>query len=186
MSIPPNEPTAPPARAHDHEERPFVPLGVCVLAVSDTRDLQSDASGAYLAETLAGAGHRLVERDLVRDEVALIQAKLKGWTADPAVHAVIVTGGTGLFARDVSPEAVEPLFDKRMPGFGEMFRMLSWEEIGTATLESRACAGVIDRTVVFVIPGSRGACRTALEKLILPQLDSRTRPCSIGGMIDRL
>ncbi len=181
-----NDSSPNPVRAHDHGERAFVPLGACVLAVSDTRDLQSDASGAYLAETLAAAGHTLVERELVRDEVAQIQAKVKGWCADPAVNAVIVTGGTGLFARDVSPEALEPLFDKRMPGFGEMFRMLSWEEIGTATLESRACAGVIDRTVVFVIPGSRGACRTALEKLILPQLDSRTKPCSIGGMIDRL
>jgi molybdenum cofactor biosynthesis protein B len=175
-----------PARAHDHGERAFRPLGLCVLAVSDTRDLQSDASGAYLAERAAEAGHVLVERDLVRDEVEAIRAKVQGWCTDERVHAVIVTGGTGLFARDVTPEAVEPLFDKRMPGFGELFRMLSWEEIGTATLESRATAGVIARTVVFVIPGSRGACRTAMERLILPQLDSRTKPCSVGGMIDRL
>lgn len=174
------------ARAHDERERPFRPLGVCVLAVSDTRDLQSDASGAYLAESLTAAGHQLVERALVRDEVEQIRAKVRAWTADPRVHAVVVTGGTGLFARDVTPEALEPLFDKRMPGFGELFRMLSWQEIGTATLESRATAGVIQRRVVFAIPGSRGACRTALEKLILPQLDSRTRPCSLGGMIERL
>ncbi|RMH05005.1 MAG: molybdenum cofactor biosynthesis protein [Planctomycetota bacterium] len=174
------------SRAHGHSDRPFRSLGVCVLAVSDTRDLQSDESGAWLADTLAGAGHLLIERDLVRDEVEQIRERVATWAEDERVQAIVVTGGTGPFARDVTPEALEPLFDKHLPGFGELFRMLSWEEIGTAAIESRAVAGVIRGTLVFAIPGSRGACRTALEKLILPQLDSRTRPCSLGGMIDRL
>ncbi len=180
----PTDPDLP--RAHDHEERCFRPLGCAVLAVSDTRDLQSDLSGAFLAEKLREAGHELRDRIVVRDEVEAIREQVLAWASREEIHAILITGGTGLFARDVTPEALEPLFEKHMPGFGELFRHLSFREIGTATIESRATAGVIQRTLVFAMPGSRGACRLAIEEIILPQLDARTRPCSVGGMIERL
>lgn len=169
-----------------HQDREFAPLGIKILVVSDTRDLRSDTSGAWLEERCQQEGHQVLERMVVRDEAEEVRAQVADWCQDQGVNAVLVTGGTGLFARDITPEAVEPLFDKFIPGFGELFRMLSYEEIGTATIESRATAGIVARTVVFVMPGSRGACRLALEDLILPQLDSRTKPCSIAGMIDRL
>ena len=174
-------------RAHDcHAEREFRPLGIAVLVVSDTRDLRSDKSGLLLAERCQEAGHVLVERTVVLDEADLIQQRVLEWSGMEEVHTILITGGTGVFKRDVTPEAVEPLFDKKMPGFGELFRYFSFEEIGTATLESRATAGIVNKTLVFAIPGSSGACRLAIDKLILPQLDSRTKPCSIAGMLDRL
>jgi len=182
-----SEPTKKCNHAHErHQDREFLSLGIKILVVSDTRDLRSDTSGAWLEERCQQSGHQVHQREVGKDEVELVREKVAEWCGDSQVNAVLVTGGTGVFARDVTPEAVEPLFDKHMPGFGELFRMLSFDEIGTATLESRATAGIVNKTMVFIMPGSRGACRLALEDLILPQLDSRTKPCSIAGMIDRL
>ena len=151
-------------RAHDcHAEREFRPLGIAVLVVSDTRDLRSDKSGLLLAERCQEAGHVLVERIVVLDEADLIQQRVLEWSGMEEVHTILITGGTGVFKRDVTPEAVEPLFDKKMPGFGELFRYFSFEEIGTATLESRATAGIVNKTLVFAMPGSSGACRLAID-----------------------
>ncbi len=172
--------------AHEGTEREFRSLGVAILVVSDTRTLEDDHSGAFLERRAQEEGHQICGRVIVPDDVQAIRDQVRDWCEKDEVHAVLVTGGTGVFAKDVTPEALEALFDKNIPGFGEMFRMLSWQEIGTATLESRATAGVIHRTLVFVMPGSQGACRLAMEELILPQLDSRTRPCSMGGMVEKL
>ncbi|MDA1259296.1 MAG: molybdopterin-binding protein [Planctomycetota bacterium] len=169
--------------AHGGQAREFVALGVAVLSVSDTRTLESDASGALIAAELLAAGHRLVERRVVRDDGAEIRDAVNGWCSDPLVRAVIVTGGTGVTTRDVTPEALEPLYEKVLSGFGELFRMLSYAEIGAAAIQSRASAGLVRGRVVFVVPGSTGACRLALEKIILPQLDARTKPCSFAGLL---
>jgi molybdenum cofactor biosynthesis protein B len=166
--------------------REFVPLGVAVLTVSDSRTLETDTSGAYLAEALAAAGHRLHARALVPDNIYRVRALVAGWIADEACQAVLVTGGTGFTGRDSTPEAVAPLLDKQMPGFGETFRHLSYDEIGTSTLQSRAFAGTANATFVFCLPGSTGACRTAWEKLIGAQLDARTRPCNLAELLPRL
>ncbi|UXI67456.1 molybdenum cofactor biosynthesis protein B [Tahibacter amnicola] len=164
----------------------FVPLTLCVLTVSDTRTLETDTSGAYLAEALGAAGHVLHERVVAKDDKYRIRAIVAGWIAEPQVHGVIVTGGTGFTGRDTTPEAIEPLLDKAMPGFGEMFRHLSYSEIGTSTVQSRAFAGLSNQTFLFCLPGSTSACRTAWEKLIQPQLDARTRPCNLVGLMPRL
>lgn len=164
----------------------FVPLGICVLTVSDTRALADDGSGQYLVEALSQAGHRLVERALLPDDKYQLRALVSRWIADEAVDGILVTGGTGFTGRDSTPEALEPLLDKRMPGFGEMFRVLSFEEIGTSTLQSRAFAGLANATFVFCLPGSTSACRTAWEKLIRAQLDATTRPCNLAGLRPRL
>ncbi len=164
----------------------FVPLGIRVLAVSDTRALDDDRSGALLAERLGAAGHRVLGREVVRDERDAIRAAVAAWCDDPAVHVVVVTGGTGVTRRDVTPEAVEPLYDKPLPGFGELFRALSYDEIGAATIQSRASAGVARGTLVFLLPGSTNACRLAVERILLPQLDARTRPCNFARLLDRL
>jgi molybdenum cofactor biosynthesis protein B len=169
--------------AHGAAPRAFVPLDVAVLSVSDTRTLTTDRSGAWIAEQLMAAGHRLVERRVVPDEIAAIRTAVSAWCALPQVRAVIVTGGTGVTARDVTPEALEPLFDKPLAGFGELFRMLSYAEIGAAAIQSRATAGLLRGRVIFAVPGSTGACRLALEKIILPQLDARTAPCSFAGLM---
>lgn len=169
--------------AHGAAPRGFQPLGVAVLAVSDTRDLAGDRSGALIAAALEAAGHRVVERRVVRDEVEEIRAAVRAWCAADGVRAVIVTGGTGVTSRDVTPEALAPLFDKPLPGFGELFRMLSWEEIGAAAIQSRACAGLVAGRAVFALPGSSGACRLGLERIILPQLDARSAPCSLAGLL---
>jgi molybdenum cofactor biosynthesis protein B len=167
-------------------DRDFIPLRFAVLTVSDTRDLASDSSGGLLEQELGAAGHVCHERIVVKDEVEAIRAKVQSWCATEGVQVILVTGGTGVTARDVTPEALEPLYDKALSGFGELFRMLSWEDIGAATIQSRASAGVIDGRLVFVLPGSTGACRLAVEKILLSQLDARTRPCSFAGLIDRL
>ncbi|MBL8297087.1 MAG: molybdenum cofactor biosynthesis protein B [Rhodanobacteraceae bacterium] len=164
----------------------FRPLTLCVLTVSDTRTLADDASGAYLAAALAEAGHTLQERLIVKDDKYRIRAVVANWIADERVHGVLITGGTGFTGRDTTPEAVEPLLDKIMPGFGEMFRAVSFEEIGTSTLQSRAFAGLANQSFVFCLPGSTSACRTAWEKLIRAQLDARTRPCNLAGLMPRL
>ena len=161
----------------------FFPLGVRVLVVSDTRTLETDTGGALLESLCSEAGHQVVERRVVPDQLEAIRGAVTEAGVDSKTHAVIVTGGTGLTARDVTPEAITPLLDKHIPGFGELFRMLSWDQIGTSAMESRAFCGLGGSTAVFVIPGSRGACSLAAEKLILPQLDARTRPCSIAGLL---
>ncbi|MEE4280144.1 MAG: molybdenum cofactor biosynthesis protein B [Halieaceae bacterium] len=166
------------AASHATEDRETVSLGVAVLTVSDTRGPENDTSGTFLAEAAAAAGHRIVARELVRDDIYAIRAVLSGWIVDTGVNAVLVTGGTGFAGRDSTPEAVVPLFDKQVEGFGEVFRALSLQEIGSSTVQSRAVAGLANRTVVFCMPGSTGACRTAWEGVIRDQLDSAHRPCN--------
>jgi molybdenum cofactor biosynthesis protein B len=159
------------------------PLNVAVLTVSDTRTLQDDTSGDYLEESLLAAGHSLAGRDMVRDDIYQIRAVVSGWIANPEVNAVLLTGGTGFSGRDSTPEAVAPLFDKMIEGFGEVFRSLSLQEIGSSTIQSRALAGFANHTVIFCMPGSTGACRTAWEGIIRDQLDGRHRPCNFVGVL---
>ena len=163
-----------------------VPLGAAVLTVSDTRTRDNDSSGDYLAEQLLAAGHRIVDRQLVRDDLYRLRAVVSAWIADEAVNVVLITGGTGFTGRDSTPEAILPLLDKEMLGFGELFRQLSFAEIGTSSLQSRAFAGVANATFVFALPGSTGACRTAWTQLIAAQLDARTRPCNLAALTPRL
>ena|SRR5581483_730167 len=164
----------------------FVPLDLCELTVSDTRTAENDTSGDYLVGALTEAGHHLRERKIVRDDRYAIRAIVAAWIADANVHGVLVTGGTGFTGRDSTPEAIAPLLDKEMPGFGELFRAISFEEIGTSSLQSRAFAGLSNHTFVFCLPGSTSACRTAWEKLLRAQLDARTRPCNLVGLLPRL
>jgi molybdenum cofactor biosynthesis protein B len=164
----------------------FVALNLCVLTVSDSRSAADDSSGDYLAASLAEAGHVLAGRRLLPDNRFLLRAQVSQWIADEAVDGILVTGGTGFTGRDSTPEALLPLLDKQMPGFGEMFRALSFEEIGTATLQSRAFAGLANGTFLFCLPGSTSACRTGWEKLIRAQLDARTRPCNLANLRPRL
>ena len=164
----------------------FKPLSLCVLTVSDTRTLENDTSGDGLCNALAEAGHRLHERAISRDDRYALRAIVSRWIVDGSVDGVIVTGGTGFTGRDSTPEALLPLLDKEMPGFGELFRALSFEEIGTSTLQSRAFAGLANATFVFALPGSTSACRTAWEKIISAQLDARTKPCNLANLRPRL
>ena len=164
----------------------FTPLNLCVLTVSDTRTAQNDTSGDYLCDALAAAGHRLHARAISRDDKYNLRAIVSTWIAQADVHGILVTGGTGFTGRDSTPEALLPMLDKDMPGFGEMFRVLSFEEIGTSTLQSRAFAGLANDKFVFCLPGSTSACKTAWEKLIQAQLDSRTAPCNLAGLRSRL
>ena len=164
----------------------FVPLNLCVLTVSDTRTRENDTSGDYLEQALTQAGHRLHARTIVVDDVYRMRAVVSAWIAEAGVHGILVSGGTGFTGRDSTPEALRPLLDKEMPGFGEMFRVLSFEEIGTSTLQSRAFAGLANDKFVFCLPGSTSACRTAWEKLIHAQLDARTKPCNLAGLRSRL
>lgn len=156
----------------------FIPLNIAILTVSDTRTLAEDTSGQYLADSLQQAGHTLADRKLTTDDMYQIRAVISQWIADPAIHAVITTGGTGFYGRDLMPEAVGVLFDKEIDGFGEMFRLVSKDEIGMATIQSRAVAGMANSTVIFCLPGSSGACRTGWTQIIQDQLDNRTRPCN--------
>jgi len=165
---------------------PFIPLNVAVLTVSDTRTRENDTSGDVIQERLTTAGHKVAARAILRDDVEKLREQLRAWVADKSVDAVISTGGTGLTKRDVTPEAFEALFTKTIPGFGELFRWLSYGEIGTSTIESRAFAGVADDTLVFCLPGSTGACRTGMDKIILPQLDATTAPCNLTEMLPRI
>jgi molybdopterin adenylyltransferase len=166
--------------------REFVPLSIAVLTISDTRDFDTDRSGALLAERLTGAGHRLGDRQIVPDDVYRIRSTVSAWIADPGLQVVLTTGGTGVTGRDGTPEAVGPLLDKVLDGFGELFRSLSYEEIRTSSLHSRALAGVANGTYLFCLPGSSGACRTAWDRLIVEQLDYRTRPCNLVELMPRL
>lgn len=164
----------------------FVPLNLAVLTVSDSRTLETDGSGQFLADALTAAGHHLHARALLPDDRYAVRALVATWIADPAVHGVLITGGTGFTGRDSTPEAVLPLMDKEMPGFGELFRAVSFTEIGTSSLQSRAFAGLSNQTFVFALPGSTSACRTAWDKLLQAQLDARTRPCNLVGLLPRL
>ena len=164
----------------------LIPLSLCVLTVSDTRTLAEDSSGGYLAEALVEAGHRLHERALLPDDRYRLRAQVSIWIADPAVDGILVTGGTGFTGRDSTPEALLPLLEKEMPGFGELFRAISYEEIGTSTLQSRAFAGLANGTFLFALPGSTSACRTAWEKIVRAQLDARTKPCNLAMLRPRL
>ncbi|MCX8134708.1 MAG: molybdenum cofactor biosynthesis protein B [Roseococcus sp.] len=166
--------------------RTFVPVNIALLTVSDTRDLASDRSGDALAERIAAAGHRLVDRAIVKDEADLIEAKLRGWIADPEVDCVITTGGTGITGRDVTPEAFARVLEKEITGFGELFRMLSYRKIGTSTIQSRAIGGVAGGTYLFALPGSTGAVKDAWDDILLFQLDARHRPCNLVELMPRL
>jgi len=168
------------------KDRVFKPLNIAILTVSDTRSEDNDTSGKTLADRLTGAGHQLADKRIVKDDRYQLRAVVSGWIADPAVDVVISTGGTGITGRDGTPEAIEILLDKKLDGFGEIFRMLSWEEIHTSTIQSRALGGVANGTLIFCVPGSSGACRTAWDKLLEPQLDYRTRPCNFVELIPRL
>jgi molybdenum cofactor biosynthesis protein B len=166
--------------------RPFIPLSIAVLAVSDTRDLDQDKSGATLAERVDGAGHKLAARAIVKDEIKAIRAKVKAWIKNKAIDVVITTGGTGFTGRDVTPEAVGPLFEKRMDGFSVAFHQVSLRKIGSSTIQSRATGGVANSTYIFCVPGSPGACRDAWDEILVHQLDYRYRPCNFVEILPRL
>ena len=168
------------------EAREFKPLRVAVLTVSDTRNEATDKSGALLVDRLRKAGHVLAAKTIVRDDIYAIRALVSAWIADSEVEVVITTGGTGLTGRDGTPEAVAVLLDKVIDGFGELFRTISYEEIGASSLQSRCLAGVANATYIFCLPGSSGACATGWDKLIAPQLDYRTRPCNLAELMPRL
>jgi molybdenum cofactor biosynthesis protein B len=168
------------------ETRPFLPVNIAVLTVSDTRTESDDRSGATLIERLTAAGHRLAARRIVKDDVAAIVAQLRQWIADPGIDVVIATGGTGVTGRDVTPEAFQSVYEKEIAGFGELFRMLSFQKIGSSTIQSRATAGVAGGTYLFAVPGSPGACRDAWDEILVHQLDYRFRPCNFVELIPRL
>jgi len=168
------------------DSKPFVQLNIAVLTVSDSRTLADDKSGSTLADRIIGAGHHLAAREIVSDDVEDIRARLRAWIADKGVDVVITTGGTGFTGRDVTPEAVEPLFEKRMDGFSIAFHMLSHAKIGTSTIQSRATAGVAGATFIFCLPGSPGACRDGWDGILVHQLDYRTRPCNFVEIMPRL
>jgi molybdenum cofactor biosynthesis protein B len=168
------------------ETRQFVPLKIAVLTVSDTRVLADDKSGATLAERIKAAGHLVYERSIVRDDVEQIRARVKAWIGAPAVDVIITTGGTGFTGRDVTPEAVEPLFEKKMEGFATLFLMVSHAKIGTSAIQTRATAGVAGATYIFCLPGSPGACRDAWDEILVHQLDYRYRPCNFVEIMPRL
>ena len=185
MDSPPPSTGRPQAGRID-ETRPFQPVHIAVLTVSDTRSEADDKSGRTLVELIERDGHRLADRAIVKDDVAAITAKLTGWIADPKIEVVISTGGTGVTGRDVTPEAFESLFEKKIDGFGELFRMLSWQKIGTSTMQSRAVGGVAGGTYLFALPGSPGACRDGWEDILRWQLDIRFRPCNLAELMPRL
>lgn len=161
-------------------------LNLCLLTISDTRTLDNDSSGAFLAQALQDAGHRLHARDIAKDDKYRIRALLSGWIADPEADGILCTGGTGFTGRDSTPEALRPLLDKEMPGFGELFRQLSFAEIGTASLQSRALAGLANGVFIFCLPGSLSACQLAWNEIIRAQLDCRTKPCNLVSLKPRL
>jgi molybdenum cofactor biosynthesis protein B len=168
------------------DSKKFVPVNIAVLTVSDTRDLASDRSGETLAGRITAAGHGLAAREIVKDDAGLIEAVLRRWIADPLVDCVITTGGTGITGRDVTPEAFARVLEKEITGFGELFRMLSYQKIGTSTIQSRAIGGVAGGTYLFALPGSTGACKDAWDDILVWQLDSRHRPCNLVELMPRL
>lgn len=168
------------------ETRPFLPVEIALLTVSDTRTETDDRSGAALAEMVAASGHHVAARAIERDDVAGIVARLRGWIADPGIDVVIATGGTGVTGRDVTPEAFHAVYEKEIPGFGELFRWLSYEKVGTSTIQSRATGGVAGGTYLFALPGSPSACRDAWDGILKHQLDNRHRPCNLVELMPRL
>ena len=166
--------------------RAFLPVRIAVLSISDTRGPDDDISGDVLVQRIGGAGHILADRAIVRDDIDLIVARLHGWIGDPEVDCVITTGGTGVTGRDVTPEALARVQDKAIPGFGELFRWLSYQTIGTSTIQSRACAGVARGTYLFALPGSTGAVKDAWDGILATQLDNRHRPCNFVELMPRL
>jgi molybdenum cofactor biosynthesis protein B len=168
------------------EPRQFKPLKIAILTVSDTRNEATDKSGALLVERLRAAGHTLAAKSIVRDDIYAIRAIVSAWIADPSVEVVVTTGGTGITGRDGTPEAIAVLLDKEVEGFGELFRTISYEEIGPSSLQSRCLAGVANATYIFCLPGSSNACATGWDKLIASQLDFRTRPCNLAELMPRL
>ena len=168
------------------DKRQFIPLKVAVLTISDTRKLEDDKSGGTLAERIEKAGHEVAGRAIVTDDVEKIRAQMQTWIADPAVDVIISTGGTGFTGRDVTPEAAEALFEKRMDGFSTVFHMVSHAKIGSSTVQSRATAGVANSTFIFCLPGSPGACRDAWDEILVHQLDYRYRPCNFVELMPRL
>jgi molybdopterin adenylyltransferase len=168
------------------QNRPFLPVNIALLTVSDTRDLSQDRSGDTLADLATTAGHRIVDRRILRDEFDSIVAQLRAWIADPQIDVVMSTGGTGVTGRDVTPEAFHSVYEKEIAGFGELFRWLSYDKIGTSTIQSRATAGVAGGTYLFALPGSPGACRDAWEGILQHQFDNRFRPCNFVELMPRL
>lgn len=168
------------------EKRSFISLNIAILTISNTRSENDDVSGNLLQRLLTDAGHCAVEKKIVKDNIYQIRADVSTWIAAPNVHVILTTGGTGVTGSDGTPDAIAPLLDKRLEGFGELFRMLSYEEIGTSTLASRAIGGVANGTYLFCLPGSSGACRTGWTKIIEPLLDNRSKPCNLAMLIPRL
>jgi molybdenum cofactor biosynthesis protein B len=168
------------------ESRPFLPIRIAVLTVSDTRNLADDRSGQTLADRIVEAGHILAARDIVQDDRSQIRDKVLGWSNDAGIDVVITTGGTGFTGRDVTPEALEPIFEKRMDGFSAVFHRISYDKIGTSTIQSRATGGVVNATFVFVLPGSPGACKDAWDGILKAQLDYRHMPCNFVEIMPRL
>jgi molybdenum cofactor biosynthesis protein B len=168
------------------KEKSFVPLNVAVMTVSDTRVEENDTSGDLVVEHLDQAGHHVVNRTIQREDIDDLKSAFRALADDPDIDVVVSTGGTGLTQRDITPEATAGLFDKSIPGFGELFRMLSYDEIGSSTIESRAVAGIANGTIIFNLPGSPGACRLAMADIILKQLDARTRPCNLVTLLPRI
>jgi len=167
-------------------EPQFIPVNVAVLTVSDTRTIETDTTGKYIVERLTEVSHRIAARAIVKDGELVIRAQLAQWIADPGVDVVIATGGTGVTPRDVTPEAMAPLVTKAIPGFGELFRWLSYQEIATSTIQSRADAALCGQTYVFLLPGSPGGVRTGIEKILIPQLDHRVKPCNFVMLLPRI
>ncbi len=169
--------------AHAETATEFQPLNIAVLTVSDTRTEDTDRSGQSLQQRVAAAGHKVADKMIVKDDIYQMRAVVSAWIADPSIQVIVTTGGTGFSTRDSTPEAMLPLFDKQIEGFGELFRQVSFEEIGTSTMQSRALGGLANGTVIFCLPGSTGACRTGWDKLICEQLDVRHKPCNFVAMI---
>jgi len=172
--------------SRNNPDRQFIPVRIAVLTVSDSRNLDDDRSGDTLVARVTDAGHTLADRQIVRDDVAAIRAVVRGWIADPDIDVAITTGGTGFTGRDVTPEALEPLFEKRMDGFSEVFHRISYDKIGTSTIQSRATGGVAGATYIFALPGSPGACKDAWDGILGPQLDYRHMPCNFVEIMPRL
>jgi molybdenum cofactor biosynthesis protein B len=168
------------------ESQAIKPVRIAVLTISDTRDEESDTSGLVLAERIEAAGHELADRSIVKDDIAQIREQIKAWVASRSVDVIITTGGTGITGRDVTPEAVEPLFDKKLDGFSVIFHLISFQSVGLSTLQSRAVAGIVDGVFVFCLPGSNGAVKDGWDKVISAQLDSRHGPCNMVELMPRL
>jgi molybdenum cofactor biosynthesis protein B len=169
-----------------NEARSFVPVKIAVLTVSDTRTFADDKAGSTLADRLAAAGHILADRAIVTDDIVKIRTQVLAWSKDPQIDVIITTGGTGFTGRDVTPEALEPIFEKKMDGFSEVFHRISYDKIGTSTVQSRATGGVVNATFVFVLPGSPGACKDAWDNILQQQLDYRHMPCNFVEIMPRL